>query len=138
MIDYAILDPQGNVTNVIVLADDAKLSSTVDSETGEEIPADWTPPDNHTIQSVGDNVVSIGWVYANGSFSDPNPPIVVTESLSTQAQNLLKKSDITVLRCFSAGISLPAEWQQYRINLRGVIDGTITTLPTTPAYPQGT
>jgi hypothetical protein len=61
--------------------------------------------------------------------------------LIAAAQSALDKSDITVIRCNSAGVAIPTAWQTYRAALRGIVNGTdttSTTLPATPAYPSGT
>ena len=70
----------------------------------------------------------------------PNP-YIAPNMLPSQAQAALNKSDVTVLRCISAGVVVPTEWQTYRIALRYIINGTDTSstyLPTVPEYPSGT
>lgn len=65
----------------------------------------------------------------------PLPPLKI------QAGKALVKSDVVVLRCYSAGVSVPTTWQTYRNALRAIATGadtTSTTLPTIPAYPTGT
>ena len=61
--------------------------------------------------------------------------------LRIEASAALIKSDVTVARCVSAGVSVPAEWQTYRNALRAIVNGTDTTstaLPAIPAYPSNT
>ena len=61
--------------------------------------------------------------------------------LISTAQEALNKSDTTVIRCYSAGVAVPATWQTYRASLRAIVNGTDTTstaLPATPTYPSGT
>lgn len=58
-----------------------------------------------------------------------------------QASATLMASDRTVMRCYEAGIALPAEWSAYRKALRaitGATSGTAGALPVAPAYPAGT
>ena len=64
----------------------------------------------------------------------------VNHILSQLAKPLLDASDITVIRCYSAGISVPDEWKTYRNSLRSILNGTdlvSTKLPITPDYPAG-
>jgi hypothetical protein len=76
----------------------------------------------------------------NGSVfgPDPNASAKAQEILALQAKALLEQSDRVVLRCYSAGVPVPTIWQSYRMNLRAVVNGTQSTLPTMPAYPIGT
>ena len=63
------------------------------------------------------------------------------ELLRLQAMQALTKSDTTVIRCYSAGIQIPEEWQIYRNQLRDIATGkdtNSTSLPATPAYPENT
>ena len=83
----------------------------------------------------------IGWSYANGEFTAPVVvPTVIP--LKLQAQTALTKTDTTVLRCYSAGVAVPADIQAYRVALRAIATGkdtTSTVLPTEPTdYPKGT
>ena len=83
----------------------------------------------------------IGWTYANGEFTAPVvTPVIIP--LSVLAQTALTKTDITVLRCYSAGVAVPADIQAYRVALRAIVNGrdtTSTVLPTEPTYyPSGT
>ena len=91
--------------------------------------------------AVQTDVASPGWTYSNGVFSGPTPPQPPVIPLPVQADSYLTKSDITVLRCISAGIPVPTEWQTYRTALRAIVNGTdtaSTSLPTQPPYPAGT
>ena len=91
------------------------------------------------------DVAGIGWTYAGGVFTAPVPASLtlaqIHAALMTSAQLALDKSDTTVLRCYSAGVAVPAAWQTYRSALRAIVNGTDTTstaIPATPAYPSGT
>ena len=66
---------------------------------------------------------------------------IARQPFIASAQAALDKSDITVLRCYSAAVPVPEEWQAYRTALRaitGLTDTTSVVLPTMPAYPSGT
>ncbi|MTD33668.1 tail fiber assembly protein [Paludibacterium denitrificans] len=60
----------------------------------------------------------------------------------TEARTALSASDTTLMRCYEAGIALPAEWVAYRKALRAIISAQsgdpTQLLPTRPAYPEGT
>ncbi len=58
-------------------------------------------------------------------------------NLRNSAKAALDKSDVTVLRCYSSGIAVPAEWQAYRVALRAIVSSGIGPLPTQPEYPAG-
>lgn len=58
--------------------------------------------------------------------------------LVASAKSALNNTDMVCLRCYKAGVPFPADWQTYTANLRAVVNGTLTTLPTQPAYPAGT
>ena len=71
-------------------------------------------------------------------------PALTWAEYQQQAQALLDKvtgSSGTVIRCYIAGIPLPAEWQTYISELRAIIKATSgdpsAALPTQPAYPAG-
>jgi hypothetical protein len=64
-------------------------------------------------------------------------PAQVAAQLAAQAQTELTKSDVTMIRCIEHGVAIPAAWVTYRAELRQVINGTLTTMPTQPAYPAG-
>lgn len=62
-------------------------------------------------------------------------------ALVSSARVALNKSDTVVIRCYSAGVAVPAVWQTYRSSLRAIYnrtDTTSTVLPTIPDYPEGT
>ena len=84
----------------------------------------------------------IGWSYVNGEFIAPPAPIPTPIPLPAQAQSVLTKTDTTVLRCYSAGVAVPADIQAYRVALRAIATGkdtTSTVLPTEPTdYPPNT
>lgn len=58
------------------------------------------------------------------------------------ARSALSTSDTTLMRCYEAGIALPAEWVAYRKALRAIVSAQsgdpTQPLPTRPAYPEGT
>ena len=56
-------------------------------------------------------------------------------ALIAQAQALLDKSDVTMIRQYEEGNPPPAAWVTYRAALRLVIKGTSTVIPATPAPP---
>ena len=58
-------------------------------------------------------------------------------TLKEAAQVALDKSDTTLLRCYEAGVAVPAEWATYRGQLRGIVSGksAATELPVRPEYP---
>ena len=88
------------------------------------------------------DMAQIGWTYANGEFTAPPAPTPTPIPLPAQAQSALTKTDTTVLRCYSAGVAVPADIQAYRLALRAIANGRDTTsvsLPTEPTdYPSGT
>jgi hypothetical protein len=77
--------------------------------------------------------VQPGWSYANGEFSTASPI-----DYRSAAQTALYKSDVTVLRCYSAGIAVPAEWNDWRAHLREVLRTGTGPMQQQPAYPAGT
>lgn len=62
------------------------------------------------------------------------------EALKVEAQEVLDRSDITILRCYENTVAVPAAWLAYRTELRAIVSGTssATELPEMPAYPEGT
>ena len=62
----------------------------------------------------------------------------VKAALQAQAQALLDKSDVTILRCVSAQITVPTDWQTYRVALRSIVSSGTGTIPARPSYPAGT
>ena len=58
-------------------------------------------------------------------------------ALKASAQSALDKSDITLLRCYERGVSVPTEWADYRAALRLILSGKseATELPVRPKYP---
>ena len=64
-------------------------------------------------------------------------PAEAQAALKAAAQAALDKSDVTLLRCYEAGVAVPAEWATYRGQLRGIVGGTseATELPVRPEYP---
>jgi hypothetical protein len=58
--------------------------------------------------------------------------------LRAAANKALEASDITVLRCVEAGVSVPEEWAAYRAALRAITASGAGALPTKPPYPAGT
>ena len=73
-------------------------------------------------------------VYEAHDPAKPDP-----QSLRDESKAALDGSDVTVLRCFEAGVTLPAAWVDYRKQLRAIVSGAVaSSLPTQPAYPAGT
>ena len=64
-------------------------------------------------------------------------PAEAQAALKAAAQAALDKSDVTLLRCYEAGVVVPTEWATYRGQLRGIVGGTseATELPVRPEYP---
>lgn len=54
------------------------------------------------------------------------------------AQDLLSKSDSTILRCVENSVPIPNSWVTYREELREVITSGVGPLPIKPTYPSGT
>lgn len=86
--------------------------------------------------------VAVNWTFSGSSFSPPGANPSVPQSLQIQAMNALKNSDSSVVRCYSAGVAVPADFQTYRAMLRDIANGTdksSTVLPTAPSdFPAGT
>ncbi len=78
-----------------------------------------------------------GWAYDGTAFT---VPALATPAvpLPVQAEAALTASDRTILRCYEHAVPVPAEWTAYRAELRAVISGASTTMPTRPAFPAGT
>lgn len=72
--------------------------------------------------------------------TDPPGPTAaqLAAQLAAQAQSLLDKSDVTLLRCLENGVGVPQAWRDYRTALRNVVSGSSSTIPTRPQYPAGT
>lgn len=93
--------------------------------------------------------VAAGWLFNGTSFKAPveeesdtsTPAEKAQQILVMTAQAALEKSDKTVIRAYAAGVALPTEWQNYRMALRQIVNGsdkTSKTLPVAPAdYPKG-
>lgn len=62
--------------------------------------------------------------------------------LQGEARSALIESDITVIRCAEAGVSVPAAWRDYRAALRAIVSAQSvsegTQLPPRPEYPPNT
>ena len=81
--------------------------------------------------------VDHGWKYDGTTFI----PKVITIDIRDQARLALDASDSVIVRCYSASVPVPIEWNTYRSALRAIVSGTdttSTTLSTKPAYPAGT
>lgn len=68
MSNYAIIDTNGNVVNVVDIEDTTQ----------------WTTPEGFT--AVQSDVASIGWTYANGTFS---PPVSAVPAAPTARQQIM-------------------------------------------------
>ncbi len=66
------------------------------------------------------------------------PAVKAVSAVAAQALALMQKSDVTVLRCIEHGVAVPAEWIAFRASLRACVAGTLSVLPTAPAFPPGT
>lgn len=88
--------------------------------------------------------VQVGWLFDGHTFTPPPvPPIPPYEPTPEEvnqaaARTLLAQSDITILRCVENAVVVPTEWQEYRAALRVIAATGIGTIPTAPAYPEGT
>ncbi len=122
MLRYAIIDGT-DVINVI----------EYESDPGNPPPGFEAP-----IIAVQSDSAGPGWAYVGGEFIKPIISDLPSIPLTEQAQTMLAKSDITALRCLSAGVAVPPEWQTYRSMLRAVILGKQTTMPVQPKFPEGT
>ncbi|MBI3441726.1 MAG: hypothetical protein HY052_08025 [Proteobacteria bacterium] len=60
------------------------------------------------------------------------------QQIKADAHAALKASDLVAVRCLKAGVSFPAEWQAYVVQLRAVAVGAAGPLPDQPAFPAGT
>lgn len=83
----------------------------------------------------GDRVVYNDWVKAGGV---PDPYVEPPHDFKADAQAALDASDMTMLRCVEADISVPAEWKNYRIALRDIMKSGVGPLPKRPPFPTGT
>ena len=87
-----------------------------------------------------EEATSAGWEDITSSWP---PSANARQPLILSAQDALAKSDVTMVRCYSANpsVAVPTAWTTYRAALRDIINGTDTTsetLPATPSYPAGT
>ena len=80
----------------------------------------------------------VGGIWALGWTVAPMPADQLAAQLKTKAQAALDKSDVTILRCIENRVVVPAEWATYRKALRALVASGTGTMPTQPAYPQGT
>lgn len=76
----------------------------------------------------------IAWLDAGNT---PEPACIPPVDYKALAKSALDRSDTTVLRCYSAGIPVPPEWQAYRVALRGIVGSGVGPLPVQPDYPEG-
>lgn len=79
---------------------------------------------------------------ADAHLSDPGPSAAQKLVLiKTAAFQALAKSDLTVLRCFENGVTLPAAWRAYRNTLRALVNeiewSDTLVIPPEPTYPEG-
>jgi len=99
--------------------------------------SDWVPPDGHAIHT--DSSAEIGMKWNGKSFDVPAVSMADKKAaLQSAAYSELVQSDSVVLRCISAGISVPSSWKLYRNTLRELSNGVGSKLPQRPDYPEGT
>jgi hypothetical protein len=71
---------------------------------------------------------------------DPSKPSWA--AYKSSAKSALDVSDVTILRCYENGVSVPGAWATYRKALRAIVSaesGDATQpLPAEPTYPAGT
>jgi hypothetical protein len=93
-----------------------------------------------TADRVKHRILEVGVEPPTGYLSaDPGPTAAqLAAKLVADAKTLLQLSDVTVTRCFEAGVSVPANWRDYRAALRAVVATGTGALPTRPEYPSGT
>lgn len=79
-----------------------------------------------------------GWEDVTDSWppapEEADPSVVAAQ----EARILLSKSDVTLLRCLESGVEIPSDWVTYRTQLRSVVSGETSIVPSTPDYPSGT
>lgn len=98
------------------------------------VDPDYTPQSGELLFSALQDPIQLAAAFADytSAMAAANP---------SNAQVALDKSDITVLRCYSAGVAVPSAWQTYRAALRAIVNGQNTSgnpLPSIPSYPPGT
>ena len=81
------------------------------------------------------------WDGTAWTHDDAKASSLAMKDLQGKARALLTASDTTLMRCYEAGIPLPAEWVAYRKALRAIISAKSgdpsQQLPTRPPYPDG-
>ncbi len=96
---------------------------------------------------VGTSGAQPGWkaTEAAGLWSFAAPVPQPGPTLAQEAQAALDDMDSPggcAIRCFKAGVAFPANWQAYTAELRAIVNGSAspmpTALPVQPAYPAGT
>ena len=105
------------------------LGNIIKIETGQTLGID---PANVDYQAY------LAWIAAGNTPLPYEPdPEEARAALKTSAQVALDKSDVTLLRCYERGVSVPTEWADYRAALRAIVGGTseATELPVRPEYP---
>ncbi len=82
----------------------------------------------------------IAWVNAGNKPADQPAPALTNAQLlnMAQAQTLLDKSDVTLIRCFEHGVAVPQAWIDWRASLRPIAKTGTGTISAAPAYPAGT
>ena len=77
------------------------------------------------------------------TYSEEPPEIdavIAAEYHKKQAYAALRKSDVTIIRCYEKAVPVPEEWKTYRLELMEIVSGKTTpgVLPARPEYPTGT
>lgn len=66
------------------------------------------------------------------------PPRMInrTENPVAMALRLLQAADVTVLRQLERGLTVPAEWLDYRDALRAIVSAGSGAIPARPDWPE--
>ena len=107
------------------LSDGQDITGIAFEANGIAYPANWT------LLASDDELAAVG-------VKKITPEPVAVDDTALHATQALQASDIVLLRCFEADISLPTEWKAYRATLRQIIRDGSGTLPDRPKYPAGT
>lgn len=107
------------------LSDGQDITGIAFEANGIAYPANWT------LLASDDELSAVG-------VKKITPDPVAVDDTALHATQALQASDIVLLRCFEADISLPTEWKGYRSALRKIIRAGSGTIPARPPFPPGT